>query len=157
MSETSIGASRPRREGHAKVTGQARYVDDFVLPGMLHGITVRSPAARGLIRRIDFGPEIPWSEFTIVTAADIPGRNRIALIVDDQPCLAEDRVNHPEEPVVLLAHADRQLLEEARRHITIDVAAEPAVFSVDDALSGTTIVWGTDNLFKTYAVERGDV
>lgn len=157
MSETSIGLSRPRREGHAKVTGQARYVDDFVLPGMLHGITVRSPAARGLIRRIDFGPAIPWSEFTIVTAADIPGRNRIALIVDDQPCLAEDRVNHPEEPVVLLAHADRQLLEEARRHITIDVAAEPAVFSVDDALDGTTIIWGTDNVFKTYAVARGDV
>ena len=157
MSETSIGLSRPRREGHAKVTGQARYVDDFVLPGMLHGITVRSPAARGLIRRIDFGPAIPWSEFTIVTAADIPGRNRIALIVDDQPCLAEDRVNHPEEPVVLLAHADRQLLEEARRHITIDVAAEPAVFSVDDALDGTTIVWGTDNVFKTYAVARGDI
>ena len=157
MSETSIGLSRPRREGHAKVTGQARYVDDFVLPGMLHGITVRSPAARGLIRRIDFGPAIPWSEFTIVTAADIPGRNRIALIVDDQPCLAEDRVNHPEEPVVLLAHADRQLLEEARRHVTIDVAAEPAVFSVDDALDGTTIVWGTDNVFKTYAVARGDI
>jgi len=157
MSETSIGAPRPRRDGYAKVTGQARYVDDLVLPGMLHGITVRSPVARGFIRRIDFSPEIPWSEFTIVTAADIPGRNRIALIVDDQPCLAEDRVNHPEEPVVLLAHADRQLLEEARRHVTIDIAVEPAVFTVDEALAGTTIVWGTDNVFKTYAVARGDV
>jgi CO/xanthine dehydrogenase Mo-binding subunit len=157
MSDRSIGASVPRREGRAKVTGQARYVDDLVLPGMLHGITVRSPAARGLIRRIDFGPAITWTDFTVVTAADIPGRNRVALILDDQPCLADDRVNHPEEPVILLAHTDRQLLEEARRHISIDIAPEPAVFTLDEALAGTTIVWGADNLFKTYAVTRGEV
>src|SRR5215208_7010790 len=125
-----IGHPSPRREGRAKVTGHARYVDDLVFPGMLHGMTVRSPAARGFIRRIDYGPEIAWSDFTIVTAADVPGRNRIALIVDDQPCLAEDRVNHPEEPVVLLAHADRQQLERARPHVRIDIVAEPAVFSI---------------------------
>ena len=93
------------------MTGQARYVDDLAFPGMLHGITVRSPSPRGLIRAIDFGPEIDWQEFTVVTAADVPGSNRVALILEDQPCLASDRVNHLEEPVVLLAHPDRQQLE----------------------------------------------
>jgi CO/xanthine dehydrogenase Mo-binding subunit len=39
----AIGQSIPRKEGRAKVTGQARYVDDLRLPGMLHGVTVRSP------------------------------------------------------------------------------------------------------------------
>jgi hypothetical protein len=38
----------------------------------------------------------------------------IALITDDQPCLAGGRVNQAEEPVVLLAHADRSLLDRAR-------------------------------------------
>ena len=152
-----IGTPSPRREGGAKVTGHARYVDDLVFPGMLHGITVRSAAPRGLIRNIDFGPEIDWQAIVVVTAADVPGRNRIALILDDQPCLAEDRVNHPEEPVVLLAHADRQLLERARRHVRIDIVPEPPVFTIDDALAGRTVVWGNDNIFKRYALERGNV
>jgi CO/xanthine dehydrogenase Mo-binding subunit len=152
-----IGRSVPRREGRAKVTGQAKYVDDFVLPGMLFGITVRSPAPRGLIKHIEFGSDISWTEFTVVTAADVPGVNRIALIADDQPCLASDRVNHPEEPVVLLAHADRERVEEARRHVHIDIHPEPAVFTIDEALERSAVVWGQDNIFKSYTVARGDV
>ena len=124
---------------------------------MLFGTTVRSSAPRGFIKRIEFEPGIPWSDFVVVTAADIPGVNRIALILDDQPCLAADRVNHPEEPVVLLAHADRHALEEARRHVRIDIEPEPAVFTMDDALAGRAIVWGRDNVFKNYLVARGDV
>ena len=87
----------------------------------------------------------------------MPGVNRVALIVDDQPCLAADRVNHPEEPVVLLAHPDRHLVEEARRRVHIVVDPEPAVFSMDESLAGHTIVWGRDNIFKNYVVTRGDV
>src|SRR5262245_1944113 len=137
---SSIGKSVPRREGRSKVTGQARYVDDLVLPGMLHGITVRSAVPRGFIKRIEYGPAIPWAAFTIVTAADIPGINRVALIATDQPYLASDRINHPEEPVLLLAHPDRQLLEQARREIRIDIEPEPPAFTIDDALDRRAIV-----------------
>jgi CO/xanthine dehydrogenase Mo-binding subunit len=154
---TFIGSSIPRREGPAKVTGRAQYVDDLTLPGMLFGTTVRSSVPRGFIKRIEFEAGILWSDFVVVTAADIPGANRIALILDDQPCLAADRVNHPEEPVVLLAHVDRHALEEARRHVRVDIEPEPAVFTIDDALGGRSIVWGRDNLFKNYLVARGDV
>ena len=107
----SLGRSIPRKEGKAKVTGSARYVDDVTLPGMVFGATVRSSVPRGIIRDISYKPGVPWDEFTVVTAADIPGSNRVALIVDDQPYLASDRINHPEEPVVLLAHPDRQMVE----------------------------------------------
>ena len=153
----SIGLSIPRREGRSKVTGRAQYVDDLTLPGMLFGATVRSAAPRGLIKRIDFDPDVSWSDFVVVTAADVPGVNRIALLVDDQPCLAADRVNHPEEPVVLLAHPDRHLVEEARRRVHILIDPEPPVFSMDESLAGHTIVWGRDNIFKNYVVTRGDV
>ena len=153
----SIGRSIPRKEGRAKVTGQARYVDDLSLPGMLHGVTVRSPAPRGIIRDIRYGPGLPWDEITIVTAADIPGANVVALITDDQPYLATDRVNHAEEPVLLLAHRDRSLLEEARRAVTIEIEPLPAVFTIDEALSGREIIWGDDNIFKKYVVARGDL
>ncbi|MFZ0958375.1 MAG: carbon monoxide dehydrogenase, partial [Candidatus Sulfotelmatobacter sp.] len=91
-----IGKPVPRKEGREKVTGQAQYVDDMVLPNLLHGATVRSHVPRGKIKKITFGPGIAWDEFIIVSAKDIPGVNCIALIVDDQPCLASEFVNHPE-------------------------------------------------------------
>jgi len=155
--EPLVGRSVPRSEGRAKVTGQARYVDDFVLPGMLFGTTVRSPVPRGRLLGVDFDPAIPWDEFTIVTAADVPGRNRVALILDDQPYLADEVVNHREEPIVLLAHPDRLLLEEARRAVHVRIDPLPAIFSIDEALAAETVVWGRDNIFKSYRVARGDV
>ena len=153
-----LGQSVARREGRSKVTGEAQDLDDSSsLPGMLHGATVRSSAPRGFIKSIEVKTIIPWSEFVVVTARDIPGANRIALILDDQPCLASDRVNHPEEPVLLLAHPDRQMLDRARRHVTIDIEPEPAVFTIEEAIEQRAVVWGTDNIFKKYVVARGDI
>ena len=155
--DPAIGRAIPRREGVAKVTGRARYIDDLTLPGMLHGLTVRSPVARGIIHDIRYKPGVPWDEITIVTAADIPGQNVVALILEDQPYLADGRVNHPEEPILLLAHHDKHMLEEARRLVEFDIEPLKPVFSVDDALSGEPVIWGDDNLFKSYLVGRGDV
>lgn len=154
---TYLGRAVPRKEGPEKVMGKAHYVDDMTFPGLLHGVTVRSPIARGILRGIRFGTGIPWDEFTIVAASDIPGVNSVALILDDQPYLAEGRVNHPEEPVLLLAHTDRHLAEEARRAVTLDLEPLPAVFGIPDSLSRKQIIWGDDNSFKSFLVEKGDV
>ncbi|MGE5815233.1 MAG: xanthine dehydrogenase family protein molybdopterin-binding subunit [Acidobacteriota bacterium] len=156
MADSLLGRAVPRKEGPAKVTGASRYVDDLRLPGMLHGATVRSSAARGRIRDIVFGPSIPWDEFVIVKAADVPGRNRVALITEDQPFLADEVVNHPEEPVLLIAHADKYLVAEARREIRIEVEPLPPVFSIEESLSGKTVIWGDDNIFKQYEVKAGE-
>ena len=147
----------PRKEGREKVTGRARYVDDLSFPGMLHGATVRSSVPRGRIQGIHFEGAIPWSEFTIVAAGDIPGKNCISLLMDDQPCLAADMVNHPEEPVVLLAHENKYLLEEARRSVRIEIEPLPALFTIDDSLARKEVIWGKDNIFKSFHVEKGDV
>jgi CO/xanthine dehydrogenase Mo-binding subunit len=153
----SIGKSFPRKEGRKKVTGHALYVDDLSFPEMLHGATVRSPAARGRITKIFFEGDIPWDEFTIVTAKDIPGANYVALILTDQPYLAGEFVNHPEEPVLLLAHRDKYLLEEARRNVRIEIEAQPAIFSLADSLAKKEIIWGEDNVFKKFLVDKGNV
>jgi CO/xanthine dehydrogenase Mo-binding subunit len=157
MQAPQVGRSVPRKEGRAKVTGAALYVDDVSPAGVLHGVTVRSPIPRGRIRAIRFDPAIDWSEFTVVTAADVPGRNVVKLIADDQPYLAHDAVNHREEPVVLIAHRDRARADEARRHVTIDIDPLPAVFTIDDSLARRELVWGADNVFKSYEVKKGDV
>jgi CO/xanthine dehydrogenase Mo-binding subunit len=152
-----VGVSVPRKEGRDKVTGQAQYVDDMTLPGMLFGGTVRSQIPRGKIKKITFGPGIAWDEFVIVSAKDIPGKNCIALIADDQPCLAYEAVNHPEEPILLLAHLDRHLLRKAVAAVSIEYDPLLPVFTIEESESHSEIVWGTDNTFKTYRMEKGDV
>ena len=148
MSKQNIGKPVPRKEGRAKVTGAARYVDDLAVPGMLYGVTVRSHVPRGRIREIVFSEGVPWDEFTVVTARDVPGANYVALILNDQPYLADGAVNHPEEPILLLAHEDKYLLEEARRAVRVDIEPLPAVFNIEDSLAQKEIVWGEDNVFK---------
>src|ERR1700723_428247 len=152
-----IGTSVPRKEGREKVTGQAQYVDDMLLPDMLHGATVRSQVPRGKIKKITFSPEVAWDEHVIWSAQDIPGANCIALIVDDQPCLASEFVNHPEEPILLLAHPDRHVLPKAVAAVSIEYENLPAVFAIDESERHSEIIWGADNTFKTYLVEKGDV
>jgi CO/xanthine dehydrogenase Mo-binding subunit len=152
-----VGKPIPRKEGRKKVTGLAFYVDDLSFPNMLHGTTVRSSVPRGRIKKISFAGDIPWNEFTIVTAKDIPGDNYVALIINDQPYLADKVVNHPEEPIVLLAHYDKYLLEEARRHVSIEYEDLPAVFSLQDSLAQKEIIWGEDNVFKKFMVDKGNI
>ena len=66
---------------------------------MLHGATVRSTIARGTASGASAFPEhIPWHEFTIVTAADIPGRNMVPMFLEDQPLLVPADKNARSQP-----------------------------------------------------------
>jgi CO/xanthine dehydrogenase Mo-binding subunit len=156
-SEHIIGKSVPRKEGRDKVTGAARYIEDITFPAMLYGATVRSQIPRGMIKKISFDPQIDWSEFVMVTAKDIPGKNCIALIGDDQPCLANEKVNHPEEPILLLAHADPHLLRKAVDAVAIEYESLPAIFTIQESESCSQVIWGTDNTFKTFLIAKGDI
>ena len=156
-----VGHNVPRKEGKAKLLGAARYVDDLTFPDMLHGATVRSTIARGRITNIAFDPAIAWDEFTIVTAGDIPGRNLVPMFLEDQPLLAAGRVNHPCEPILLLAHPNRHRLAAAVSAVTVTYSPEAAVFTLEDSLACTETIWqheGSDpNTFKRFHLEHGAV
>lgn len=138
-----VGHSPSRVEGLDKVTGRARYVDDISVEGMLFGRTIRSPVARGKLRSTRFVGDP--SGFTIVDHGDIPGRNVVAAIVDDQPCLVESAIEHAEEPILLLAHADREAL--LRAHVELEIESTTPEF---DPLRSQTV-------FKHVRIEKGDV
>src|SRR6202166_3319803 len=152
-----VGKSVPRKEGRDKVTGKSHYVDDMVLPNMLFGATVRSQIPRGRIKKLSFAAAINWYEFVIVSAKDIPGTNCISLIGDDQPCLANEIVNHPEEPILLLAHPDRHCLAKAVQAVEIEYELWPAIFTIEESERRSETVWGNDKVFKTYVIEKGNV
>jgi CO/xanthine dehydrogenase Mo-binding subunit len=142
----SVGKNVPRPEGVDKVTGRARYVDDLPFTG-LYGATVRSTIAHGRIRSVTRDPAFDWAGFTYVDARDIPGKNVVALITDDQPLLADGRVSHQAEPIALLAHADRDRLADGLAHVLVEYEPEPAVL---DLASATHVL-------KELRIEKGDL
>ncbi len=151
----AVGRSVPRVDAEAKLTGRARYVDDLPLAaGELYGATVRSPAARGILRAVRLDPGFDWSDVTVVTAEDVP-HNAVPLFVDDQPVLAAERVNHVYEPVALLACADRDKLARAVGAVSLEVDPLPPVLDAERALAGDEIVWGEDNVQKRYLITKG--
>src|ERR1051325_4267804 len=139
----AVGTNVPRKDGMGKATGRALYADDLVFPGMLHGRTVRSTIPCGRVRSIRF--DFDTTGFTIVDHRDIPGRNVCALIADDQPFLVEADVRHLAEPIVLLAHADREALLEAR--VQIEYERATPVFDPEQS----TIV------LKSLGIDKGDL
>lgn len=114
-----VGTSVPRKDGLAKVAGTAKYVDDISFPGMLYGRTIRSTIPCGRVKNIHL--DFETAGFTIVDWRDIPGRNVVFLIEDDQPCLVENAVRHVAEPILLLAHEDREKLLAAK----VEIEYEP--------------------------------
>ena len=83
----------------------------------------------------------------VVTADDIPGPNHVALIENDQPLLAKDRVRHPQEPILLVAHPVRAKAYAALAHVRVEYEEEAPLL---DAEQSTTV-------FKSFHIERGDV
>lgn len=153
----SVGRNVSRKDGVDKVAGRAQYIDDLVLPGMLHALTIRSTVPAGEITSIRF--DFDASGFTIVDYRDIPGRNIVALIDDDQPSLAEREVRHVAEPLLLLAHADRERLltahvqvEYRRRTPNFDPGRSPKAFKSIEIVKGDI----TEGFGRADAVVEGE-
>ena len=137
-----VGRNVPRKEGAAKVGGGAKYIDDLSFPGMLWGRTIRSEIPRGRIRAVRHAL---GADFVVADHRDVPGRNFVALIEEDQPCLAESEIRHFAEPILLLAHADRERLLEAR----VDVVCDPEEPVLDPERS--------THEFKDLTIAKGDL
>ncbi len=146
-----------RVEGLAKLTGRELFVDDLSVDDFLWGATVRSPAPRGRIKDIRFGPGVDWSGIVVVDHHDIPGQNAVFLIEDDQPVLAPGYVRHVHEPVLLLAHPSREVVRRAVREVVVVVEPEPAVLDFRVAPDPDQVQYGDYNVLKHLRIEKGDV
>ena len=150
--------SRPVRRFDApeKIAGVARFVDDHHEEGMLYGRIVRSKKVRAKIKAVKI-PDLPEGYY-VISAKDIPGKNRIKMIVDDWPFLAEEVVNYFGEPVLLVVGPDREKVYKISEDIEIEYEDIPAILSVEEALlNKKPPIYGENNLFADYFFEKGDV
>jgi CO/xanthine dehydrogenase Mo-binding subunit len=143
----ATGRPVARRDAPAKVTGAALYTDDLVVPGAWHGVTVRADEPHARLLGIDRDPTFDWSSVIVVTAADVPGENVVALLADDQPVLVAEEIRHVAEPVALIAAPDPATARAARDAMTLRTDPLPPVL---DALAA-------DRAIATYEIVHGDV
>lgn len=139
----AVGASVARKDGIGKATGAARYADDIVFPGMLHGRTIRSTIPRGRIKSIRY--DFDTTGFTIVDYRDVPAKNAVDLMTQDQPFLAEQEIRHVAEPIVLLAHEDKEKLNHAS--VEIEYEQDEPLFDPEQSTQ----------VFKEIEILKGDV
>ncbi len=140
----AVGATVRRKDGDAKVTGAAKYIDDLAFPGMIFGATIRSTIPCGTIAgRHSSLPDT----YIVADHRDIPGPNYVALIDPDQPCLAVDRIRHVAEPILLVGHADRHALADVHKRVMLEEVASAPNFDPEQS----------DVCFKTIAIDKGQI
>jgi aerobic carbon-monoxide dehydrogenase large subunit len=152
MTTRNFGAPITRNEDARLLSGQALFVDDVELPGMLHAAFLRSNVAHAHIRSIDVAAaRARPGVFAVYTAADLgaywaPG----PLLVPPPPIagitfnqrtqvpLAKDKVRHVGEPLAVVLADSRYIAEDALADIGVELDPLPAVVDLEKALDDTS-------------------
>jgi carbon-monoxide dehydrogenase large subunit len=138
-----VGARLPRREDPRLLTGRGRYVDDVVLPGLLHAAFVRSPHARAAIRAVDVRAALDLTGVRAVLTIDdlaafmtLPGG---AQAVNALP-LARGAAAFVGDPVVLVVAESRAVAEDGAALVDVDYEPQSAVLDPMAAADGDDLV-----------------
>ena len=163
---TMIGASIKRREDPRLITGQATYVDDIKLNGMLYMTVLRSPYGHARITRI--GTEEARKHPGVVavyTAEDLKGKvgnmpigvllpPHIEKGMGRRGPLAEDKVRYYGDPVAVVITQDSYAAYDALELINVDYEPLPAAIDVEQAMQADAPVlydeFGTNLAFSQH-------
>lgn len=146
---SAIGQPVARIDGHAKVTGQAKYGMDAAVPGAVHAHLVTSTAARGRVTGIDAAEaERAPGVLAVVTAANAPklayggeGGEELRGPIDPDTgrhlrLLQDDLVRFQGQIVAVAVAETREQAEHAARLVRVRYAPEPHVTDLSEAMSG---------------------
>jgi CO/xanthine dehydrogenase Mo-binding subunit len=129
---TVVGKPVTRVDAQEKVTGEAVYGYDLVLPDMVYGKVLFSPKAHARIKRIDTERAKKYpGVVAVVTGKDAPWIHGEAI--RDKPFLAQDKVRYVGEPVAAVAAIDEDTAQAAARLIEVEYEDLPAYLSPEDA------------------------
>ncbi len=170
-SESVIGASLPRVEGHGKVTGRARYAADVQLPNALWIRVLHSTRAHARIARLETAEAMALPGVVqVLTGADF--KMLTGAGIRDLPILCRDRVRFVGDAVAAVAAEDPDVAEQALALLRVEYEDLPAVFDPEKALDPQAPVLHPDrasyqggpepnprlpNLQSTVGFSKGDV
>jgi 2-furoyl-CoA dehydrogenase large subunit len=165
-----IGARARSKEGPRHVTGRGLFTDDFILPGMLQAMILRSPHAHAKINAVDPSEALKNPNvMAVITPADVkqltkpfkPGRYAAGLKRPiDEYAGAIEKVRYVGEPIGAVAARDRGTAEDALELIQVDYEPLRAVVDVREAIKPSSATLfdelGT-NLAWTGSLQYGDI
>ncbi|MFC4004474.1 aerobic carbon-monoxide dehydrogenase large subunit [Prauserella oleivorans] len=136
---TPMGHGRMHRKEDARfIRGRGTYVDDVVLPGMLHGAVLRSPHAHARITGIDVSAAKAHPKVrAVITGQDLAGLDLAwmpTLSGDVQAVLATDKVRFQGQEVAFVVAEDRYSARDALELIDVDYEPLPPVVDARRAL-----------------------
>jgi selenium-dependent xanthine dehydrogenase len=157
-----VGQSVPVQDVVDKVTGRARFTDDYVFPGMLIGRTLRAAYPHARIVKIGTSKAQAWPGVrAVLTADDVPGVNIHGLIFDDWPVLAGEKVRYMGDPVAVVAADSAEIAAQALDLIDVKYDPLPAVADPEATRSPDAPLiheeWKMGNLLKHIKVRHGDI
>ena len=158
---SGVGSSSGRYRGEEHALGDKPYVADMAVDAMLHAAVVLSEHPRARVLNIDVEPALTLADVhRVLTAADIPGRRHLGLIVHDWPVMiAQGEVTRYVGDVLAVVVAETQFAARraaeavAVRYDVLDPVTEPAVALTPDA----PLIHDGGNLLDICAYSRGDV
>lgn len=132
-----MGASRRRVEDNRFIRGKGNYVDDIVLPGMLHMEILRSPVAHARIKSIDTTAawEVPGVRL-VMTGETLAARNLAwmpTLSYDTQAVMATDKVRFQGQEVAAVVADDPYIAKDALSRIVVEYEQLPAIVNPEQA------------------------
>ena len=165
-----IGARSRSKEGPRHVTGRGLFTDDFILPGMLQAMILRSPHAHAKILSVDPSEALKNPNvMAAITPADVkqltkpfkPGRYAAGLKRPvDEYAGAIEKVRYVGEPIGAVAARDRGTAEDALELIQVEYEPLRAVVDVREAIKPSSATLfdelGT-NLAWTGSLQYGDI
>jgi len=168
-----IGQSPRRKEDERLITGRGRFIDDVVLPGLLHLVLVRSTHARARIVAIDTAAARALPGVSAFAAGDLPelaeplpaaraDRTNPYVSLDTprpQRPLATGEVRYVGEPVVAVVAADPYRAADAAEVVRIAYDALPAVVDAEAAMTAESplVHEGASNVVGQVSKVIGDV
>ncbi len=134
------------------VSGTAPYIDDIREPdGTLHVVPGGAPVAHGRLRGLDLTRVLAApGVVAVLTAADIPSINDVSPVAGDDPLFVADEVSFHGQPLFAVVAETRDAARRAARLAVVDIAEEPPLVTVADALAADA------DIMPAYAFRRGD-
>ena len=143
-----IGHSKKRVEDARFLQGAGNYMDDIVLPGMLHMAILRSPIAHGEIVSIDTSAALEIEGVVaVVTGADLEAHGLAwmpTLSGDTQAVLATDKVRFQGQEVAAVIATSPYIARDALQHVWVDYNDLPAITTPQQALESDSPLIRTD-------------
>ncbi len=154
-----IGTHQRRVDAFGKVTGKAKFAEDYNVAHQLWGKVLRAAYPHARIAGIDIteAQQLPGVE-AVLTAKDIPGSKVFGIVVKNQAILASDRVRYLGDGVALVAAVSREVAEQALSLIEVEYEPLPAVGDPEEAMKpDAPRIHEEGNVFVHHKVRKGDV